>query len=80
LRCQGTAGAGAVLHKNLLTEFLAEAAGKNPRGDVSRTTGAEADHQPNILIGGSDLRMRRKRPSNGPAAQIPNELASSHKL
>jgi hypothetical protein len=66
LGCQRAAGAGAVLHENLLAEFLAEAAGEHPRCNVSRATGAEPDHKPDILTG--TLRPRRKRPSNGPAA------------
>ena len=69
LGCQRAAGAGTVLHENLLAEFLAEASGEHPRGDVSRATGAEPNHKPDILTGGAALRTRRKRPGDGPATQ-----------
>src|SRR4029077_8240933 len=74
------AGAGAVLHEHLLAEFLAEAAGEHACGDVGRAAGAEPDHQPDILTGRGDLRARRKRPGNGPAAEKCNERASPHSI
>ena len=66
-----------------LVARVTEAAERGDRFTVSVWTGSSTAPQLDGALaaaGGIDLRMRRMRPSNCPAAQKCNELASPHKL